>query len=88
MSFPIVIPLKHYYYYLSIRELEEWMATILAHCHKYFMDENNIDSDYWEQGTIETQFWRVPPSSQRSPVAIRSLPFANGIYFVIYFLID
>ena len=46
-----------------------------------FKDEKKITSDYWDDGPIETSFWRVPQSIEsfpRRPLGVRTLPFVDG----------
>eukprot|EP01038_Epipyxis_sp_PR26KG_P010564 gene10564-14190_t len=39
-------------------EMESWMTAINAHVHVKFLQENQITSDYWEEGNIETSIWK------------------------------
>lgn len=57
------------------------MTAINAHIHTRYINEHNIDTDYWDEGTVELSCWTVPMSSAtgtKRPVGIRTLPIVDG----------
>lgn len=66
---------------LFVRDMDEWVSSIMAHILIKYRKEKNVEGDFFDDGDISTTFWQVPPSVNginRLPVGIRALPYLDS----------